>query len=134
MVVSGNLNIKNKVNESDIILIGTVSNVGSPIEEDQISEHNPIFTSATVKIDSTLKGTTDDEIHIFFSNSYDVSWYQSPKLKIGDKGIFFLNQKKVDKDKAVYMVIKPDDFQVLNIMPMDKLDEIKKYIKNSTMS
>lgn len=59
-----------------------------------LSEHSPEWKEAVIEVDEWLKGTGDQPatVAVRFSSSYDVMWYGSPKLDVGESGVFILSE------------------------------------------
>jgi hypothetical protein len=58
----------------------------TPLPDPRISEHAPIWHEATI----------DDgkqTVRVKFSASTDVAWYKHPKLTVGQKGTFTVNEE-----------------------------------------
>lgn len=125
------IQLQGSIAKSGLILTGKVSSIW-PIEtasDSRVTEHDPSLVGASIEVDAILKGNlSEKEIRVLFSNSYDVSWYQAPKLRLGDYGIFFLHQKENIKALNVeaYTLLNKGDFQ-----SVDNLDQIKKLIKSA---
>jgi hypothetical protein len=123
--------LQSRITKSSLIIVGEVSNI-KPIESTRnfiVTEHDANLTDATITVDEILKGNLSNrEIQVVFSNSYDIAWYQFPKLRLGDYGIFFLHQKEKIKDlnEESYTLLNQGDFQSI-----DNLERIKKLVKSS---
>ena len=61
-----------------------------------LSEHNPEWTEARVKVTRAFKGLAKNqtEITIVFPNSMDVMWFNVPKFKEKDTGVWILEKKE----------------------------------------
>jgi hypothetical protein len=123
--------LQSRITKSSLIIVGEVSNI-KPIESTGnfiVTEHDANYTDATITVDEILKGNLSNrEIQVVFSNSYDIAWYERPKLRLGDYGIFFLHQKEKIKDlnEESYTLLNQGDFQSI-----DNLERIKKLVKSS---
>jgi hypothetical protein len=125
--------LQSRIAKSNVILSGRVSDI-RPINSSIVSEHDPDFTLAVIKVDEVIKGNLSKEIQTLFSNSYDVSWHNAPKLRVGDYGIFFLRQKEKIQNANVeaYTLLNRGDFQPINPASIHDLDRIKKLVKSAT--
>jgi hypothetical protein len=94
----------------------------------RVSEHDPDWWVSTINVETAEKGPhpgpTKD---IVYANSRDIAWYNSPKVKVGDRGIWLLHNRD-HRGKAVPgpAVIHPLDFQ-----PIDQLDHVRSLISTS---
>ena len=80
--------------ESKITVTGKVIRVTKPDSQPMIgSEHDPEWREAEIQIDETLKGKAAGQtIKILFSASKDVMFFEAPKFREGDEGIFIIKQ------------------------------------------
>jgi hypothetical protein len=77
------------------------------------SEHDPDWWVSTVNVDTVEKGVhTGPTKEIMFPNSMDIAWFNAPKVKEGDRGVWLL-QKRDQFGRGVpdHAVIHPLDFQ-----------------------
>jgi hypothetical protein len=75
-----------------------------------VSEHDPLWMVAAVRVTRSVKGDLEGEIHVRFPGSRDIMWYGVPKLKEGDEGTFILHRDGLAVGKATLAIIHPDDF------------------------
>jgi hypothetical protein len=54
------------------------------------SEHDPMWAVATLQVDCAMQGATPAEAHLAFPTSDDIMWHQSPKLTLGQTGVFLM--------------------------------------------
>jgi hypothetical protein len=108
-----------------------------PIERSRniiVTEHDPNLTLAVIEVEEVMKGNLSlREIHVLFSSSYDVSWHQAPKLRVGDYGIFILYQKEKMQDSNVeaYTLLNKGDFLSINPQSLHDVDRMKQLIKSA---
>lgn len=58
-----------------------------------LSEHNPDWHVAEIKVANTLKGKSDGAtVKILFANSVDVQWFKSPKYRKDMEGVWLLQK------------------------------------------
>jgi hypothetical protein len=89
----------------------------SPVGLRPISEHDPLWWQATIKIESVEKGAHNGETKtILFPSSMDVAWYQAPKIKEGDRGVWLLHNRDVrGKSVPALAIVHPLDFQPMEV-------------------
>lgn len=81
----------------ELIVFGTVVNV-KPISTSVgtkfvAREHKAELAQAVVNVKETLRGTlANKQISVLFYNSSDIAFEQTPKLKVEDKGVYFLKK------------------------------------------
>jgi len=122
---------------SGLVVFGTAVNVrplsittGSNFDA---REHNADLAQALVKVKEILRGNLSaKQVSVFFYNSSDIAFEQSPKLKVGDTGVYFL--KKFRQGPATlnlrgYGPLEKGDF--LPIESVEQLQRIKKMIVTS---
>lgn len=92
-----------------------------------ISHHGPEWQEATVEVESVEKGKVASKtIQVLFSNSHDIAWHSSPKLKKGDRGVFLLhNRDPFGKAVPGLAVVQPADKQ-----PVEEAGKIRGLLKN----
>jgi len=88
-------------------------------ESTPVTEHDPDWQEATIHADSILKGSTaSKDFIVHFPGSKDVAWYDSPKLKSGQEGVFLLKQDTIsgtptvmfqNKKVPAYTALNPGD-------------------------
>jgi hypothetical protein len=117
--------------QSELIVFGCVKKVKLiDIKESfKAREHIGLLTQALIDIMEILKGNVSDkEISVLFYNSYDIAYDQTPKLKVGDKGVYFLNkfyQELPLKHINGYGPLRKGDFFPIN--SFEKLQKIIDY-------
>jgi hypothetical protein len=110
--------LRAQIQNSDAVIIGTVKDVKPAEMPAPVTEHDPQWQEAVIHADSAIKGpsTTMDFI-VHFPASIDVVWYEAPKLKLGQEGVFFLKEDTVSGRPTVvihnakihaYTVLSPD--------------------------
>jgi len=75
------------------VLVGTVTDVTGVPSGPPVSEHDPLWAVATITADCTLRGAPLASARAVFATSDDVAWYTSPKLTVGQEGVFLLQPK-----------------------------------------
>jgi hypothetical protein len=75
------------------VLVGTVTNITPLSSGPPTSEHDPLWAAATITVDCALRGANPTVARAAFATSNDVAWYESPKLTVGQMGVFLLQPK-----------------------------------------
>lgn len=111
--------------EADVALLGRVNAITDMAAQSKhitLSEHDPKWQEATVVVNELFKGKPGIKtVKVLFPGSMDVAWYQVPKYKVGQSGIWML---KMDKDLKAYAVRNR-----LNFFKDDQVDQVKAIIK-----
>jgi hypothetical protein len=103
-----------------------VAAAAAPPTARPVSEHDADWWVATVTVDSVEKGAHSGPTReILFAHSQDIAWYNSPKVKAGDRGVFLLHARD-HMCNAVpgRAVIHPLDFQ-----PMEQTGRVRALLK-----
>ena len=92
-----------------------------------ISEHDPMWWQATVNVDSVEKGMhTGATKTILFPSSMDIAWYQAPKVKEGDRGVWLLHNRDVrGRSVPAHAIVHPLDFQ-----PMEAQERVRTLLRS----
>jgi hypothetical protein len=75
-----------------------------------VSEHDPLWWVAVIRVARPLKGDLKGEIRVRFPGSRDIKWYGVPKLKEGDEGVFVLHRDGLELAEAALAILHPGDF------------------------
>lgn len=83
-----------RLDSAELGVVGTVTAVTPrEIETTHISEHDPGWRDATIKVDEVVKGEPDTrEVTVAFPSSDDVRWHKVPKYTEGQQGIWLLHK------------------------------------------
>lgn len=131
--------LKDAVTGADRVISGTVEEVKHLPDDklaqlrtiangrDLFSEHSPRWREARIRVQSILKGDPSEKaVLVVFPSTDDRLWAQSPKFKVGDKGIWLLHRGQLSEERSkvlfkseafdggelsVYTALKPEDFQ-----------------------
>jgi hypothetical protein len=120
--------------DAALVVSGTAVRV-APYEdrERRGSEHDPDWWEFVIEVQAIEKGTVKQEkgkpgkahITAFFAHSMDVAWYRSPKVKVGDSGIFLLHEGEIRKRRTPGLaLVHPLDFQ-----PMPELERVRMLVR-----
>ncbi len=84
--------LRARLQEARLVIAGQVASV-RPHEREggPWSEHDPEWWEAVITVEDILKGRVEDStVVVLYANSVDVMWYDSPKLQVGEEGIWIL--------------------------------------------
>jgi hypothetical protein len=116
--------------QAELVVSGTASepvrHVSAPAGAGRVSEHDPDWASSTITIDTVEKGSAlGKTVEVLFPQSRDIAWYQSPKVKAGDHGVWLLHNRDLS-GKAVpgLAVVHPLDFR-----PTTELERVRTLLK-----
>jgi hypothetical protein len=127
--VVSDADLKARIDSAGLVIVGRVEEVRPPSmataapSAAPITEHDPEWKEAVIHADSIIKGPASSakEIVVHFPASIDVSWYEWPKLKVGQEGTFILQNDKVSgapaamlQKKKVLAYIAPNTEDVLS--------------------
>lgn len=117
--------------QAELVISGTASApapyaAAAPTAGRRVSEHDPDWWSATVKVESVEKGANPGATkQVLFPHSMDIAWYNSPKVKEGDHGVWLLhNRDKFGKAVPAHAVVHPLDFR-----PIAELERVRSLVK-----
>ena len=87
-----------------------------------------MWWQATIKVESVEKGTHIGATKtILFASSRDIAWYQAPKVKEGDRGVWLLHNRDAQgKPAPAQAIVHPLDFQ-----PMEELERLRTLLRAS---
>jgi hypothetical protein len=121
----------------DAVVVGIVYNT-KPLASSgsqPTPEHDAEWWEASVSVESVEKGDISrTSVAVAFANSMDVAWFEAPKLRVGQEGIWLLHlrQKVADLEvpglplTSAYVVIHP-----LDAHHKDAVDRLRKLLKRS---
>ena len=133
-----NAEIRSRIETADVVAVGKVTavqalSVAAPSQK-FITEHDPDWREAVIEVESGLKGVRSGEkIVVRFPSSDDVAWYEVPKFKQGQTGVFFLQVDKVTglkqamvsgRETDTYVVQKPFD-----VLPKEETERIRSLMR-----
>ncbi|MFQ5824968.1 MAG: hypothetical protein ACE5JB_13010 [bacterium] len=122
-------NLQLRLARAELVIVGKVIESREATELNQrqpISEHSPEWWEAVIEIKSLEKGRyAQKNITVLFPNSPDVLWYQSPKFRVDQEGIWLLHINQILELKIEgYTALDPMDFY-----PKEQLGRIRKLLK-----
>jgi hypothetical protein len=108
-----------------------------------ISEHSPVWHEAVIEVADVEKGRNiPKEIVVRFPSSTDVKWYDAPKFRPGQEGVFLLRKEsKKETGKLASAVAQPTRGKAAEkiytaldataIQPLQKVETIRTLIKGA---
>ena len=123
-------NLEKRISDADLVVAGKVTKIErlNETKMGRISEHDPQWEEAIIKIDSVLKGDKALKTVTFrFPGNTDIAFVGVPKFKVDDQGIWILHATKEAKgERAYYTALDPLDFQ-----PMSEIDRVRGLIQRT---
>lgn len=118
--------IKERYAKAELALLGKIQKIEAiVVNENIISEHHPYWNKAEVQVIETLKGNNNSIVYFYYPSSNDIMWENSPKFKVGDSGIWFLNNSKLmETDISGLVIINQKLF-----FSQELVDKIKNIVK-----
>ncbi len=85
-----------------------------------LSEHDPDWRVAEIRVSRTLKGKAGGEtVKMMFANSKDVQWFRSPKYQEGMQGVWLLQKFEMAGRPLKHLTtLSPDQFRPTEEEPM----------------
>jgi hypothetical protein len=119
--------IRDRLRRADLVVVGSVEKTNPLGDKDlpPASEHDPQWWEAWLKVDSVEKGKNPRQLRILYPTSTDEFWYESPKFKPGDDGIFLLQRDQKERGPAQYRVRGYTALHPLDVYPPDRLEELR---------
>jgi hypothetical protein len=119
--------LRERLARSELVVSGKITAVNVlKLKHKVDSEHDPVWTEATVQVAETMKGKADKTITFVFPGSTDVAWYRASKFKQGDQGVFLLGKGKLKAELGErYVIIDKGDFYTDNA----RISRIRSFIK-----
>jgi len=119
--------LKERLAKSELVISGKITAVNVlKLEHKFESEHDPVWTEATIQVGETMKGKADKTITFVFPASTDVAWYRAPKFKQGDEGVFLLRKGQSKAElRQRYVIIDKEDFYA----DKERISRIRSFIK-----
>jgi hypothetical protein len=122
------------------LLAATRAATPSPQETGRITEHDPHWREAVVRVTQVHKGThRGREVVVRYPASDDVRWFRAPKLQAGQKGVFAL--QKIDAAEPATTAramaraaTAPDHYSALDaadVQPLERQEEIAQLVASA---
>jgi len=127
--VAPEADLAQRLTQAEIVVSGVVQSVSryGAARPNFLSTHDPEWWQATIEVQTVEKGkTTGKTIQVLYPNSSDVTWFQSPKLKPGDHGVWLLqNRDPYGKPVPGLAVVSPHDSR-----PIGELEHVRSLLKS----
>ena len=130
---------KAPVPAAPLMLTATKATGRTKVLTTNISEHDPNWHQATIKVDETVKGQKDNKsVKVLFPKTDDVRWYKVAKFEVGQQGVWLLQKGKSQAAKGIppkllaAIPVQKDVFTALHdkdYLPLNELGKVKSLIK-----
>jgi hypothetical protein len=118
--------------EVEAVVVGSVCN-NRPLESRRrlpVTEHDPQWWEAIIAVESVEKGDIPQPtVPVLFAASMDVMWFQAPKLRVGQAGVWLLHRgRAMTVEAKAYAVPVPSAYVVLHPLdahPRDQVERIR---------
>jgi len=130
-------NLLRRLRSSNLVVSGTVIEVRAfEHQQRRGTEHDPDWWECIIEVAAVEKGELKSNrgksakhlLSAFFAHSTDVAWYQAPKLRVGDSGIFILHEGEVLGTRTPGpAIVHPLDFR-----PMAEAEHIRGLIRRTS--
>jgi hypothetical protein len=86
--------LERALNSARLVISGAVIGITAPEGRQMImSQRDPQWKLAEVRVDETLKGKTDNKtVQVLFPSGNDVMYFRWPRLTVGEEGVFLIQQ------------------------------------------
>jgi hypothetical protein len=119
--------LSKRLASATMVVLGRVVDT-SPTESarERDGEHDPMWWTATIAVESSLKGNAGaGTVAVIFASSDDREWFLSPKPKRGDTGIYLLQPARGKKftNKGPYLI------DPLDALSRTELERVRRLLK-----
>lgn len=126
---ASDLAVRDRLTHAQLVVLGTVTVVRRVEMRPRapISEHDPDWRDATIKVERQLKGSLTpgtDTVHVLFPASLDIKWFQCPKFTQGRVGIFLLHLGELPAS-AIPKTAEPA-YTALNSLDFQDRDQVSR--------
>ena len=118
--------LQDRVQRADLVVLGRVADT-RPAPRDPRwpeSEHDPQWWLATVAVEATAKGQEATEVSVVFAASADELWYDAPKFKAGQEGVWILQKDSKEKVPAAYAIAGYTALDRLDFQPREAWERV----------
>jgi hypothetical protein len=113
-----------RLQSAALVVVGTVTAV-TPGPRNPESEHDPLWSRATIRITTAVKGRASGPVVVNFATNFDYLWALAPKPKIGDTGIFLLQPDPEKKYRiSGFFLLDP-----LDQLPASELERVRRLLR-----
>jgi hypothetical protein len=120
-----------RINLAQLVIVGKVEKTAPAPKHGArtpITEHDPDWWEAVIKVESVEKGQHKGPATILFPKSVDVAWSQSPKFQPGQDGIWILQRDQKERGWPVLRRPGLTALDPLDYQPPSELDRIRGFL------
>ncbi len=92
--------LQRRLARAELVVVGRVTLTRSAAAQPQVpdgSEHDPDLREFVIQVESVEKGSSPSSTAVaLYASSIDVAWFQAPKFKEGQDGIFILLRNEIE--------------------------------------
>jgi len=123
--------LRDRLRRADLVVVAVVerTNPAGDKEQPPTSEHDPLWWEAWLEVESVEKGDAPrQQLRVLYPSSTDEFWYESPKFKAGDEGVFLLQRDQKEHGPVQYRVRGFTALHPLDFHPRERLDELRRLL------
>ncbi len=131
--------LQTRLDSARLVVAGQVAQVAAAEQAaTRISEHDPEWHDATIRVDEVVKGQPDTkEVTVLFPRSDDVRWRNAPKYAVGEQGVWLLQPGRAQATEGIApraMAAVPEGTGVMttlhpcDFLPLHELERIKSLV------
>jgi hypothetical protein len=123
--------LRDRLRRADLVVTAVVkkTNPRGDKEMPPVSEHDPLWWEAWLKVESVEKGKVQRQLRVLYPSSTDEFWYESPKFAPGDEGVFLLQRDQKERGPTQYRVRGYTALHPLDFHPRERLDELRALLR-----
>ena len=119
---------------AELVIVGKVVRTAPAGEEIRrrmpVTEHAPDWWEAVIEVESVEKGRHQGKtVSIFFPNSVDVAWSQSPKFKVGQEGVWILQRNQQERGWPIMRIRGLTALDPLDFQPRSRAAHVRSLIR-----
>lgn len=117
--------LKERLDRSELVVAGRVleTRPAGKVGEERVTEHDPQWREAVIRIDSLLKGRHEaGTVVILYPGTLDVMWADSPKPRVGQERVWLLHKDQVE-GLEIYTALKPED-----VLPRTEVETVRRLV------
>jgi len=134
--------LQERIRAAPVVVVGRVREVhdaaGAALQQSaggglRITEHDPRMAEAVIEVTDAFKGATaGSDVVVRFPTSEDVMWFNYPKLRVGEAGVFILQPDSLaggskasirGTEVPAYNVPQRND-----VLPVTEADRVRKLV------
>lgn len=120
--------LRDLIASADAVVLGQVTATRRASEPDRarMSEHDPDWHVALIRVARTLKGEHKGEIAVRFPKSRDIAWHRVPKLREGQEAVFLLHRDGLELGGAVLAILHAEDVLPSDAENVRRIQEVQR--------